>query len=428
MTYKRLSVLTFLFVLTISCSSLSLDADDSSSDNTLRQSGPIDFDWTDSPGVKNVLRRASQLATIRWTPMGEVPFNGGFFSAGTTVVGIPYSSTKQINKYVGLDISLHTYMTAVHNPRSVLYTENIGNAPYNGVNCATYYGTVCSSAVDYALDLNFPYPSKMLVEQPYFQKLEITDWSSLKPGDVMYRPGHVFMIMKVDNQGTAELSTVSIFEAASRVCGISVVHADLFQKRINSEGLTAYRYSKIDCVKNYSVSPYVQVGTEKAISVAYNDSLCPNHGDESVYREGEDIVINTFNDSYSTLIVKGKEELKYAIQRDIILRKLSPGKYTAYLTDGIKNSEKVSFIVADPKVIVRNVGQLQIEFSCNQGTPSYYVLCDCSGNYLRIHPFSDDEISKGEISVEPLEVGEYYCKVVFQTPYGTVINEPIVIN
>ena len=109
MTYKRLSVLTCLFVLTISCSSVSLDADDSSYDNTIRQSGPIDFDWTDSPGVKNVLRRASQLATIRWTPMGEVPFIGGFFSAGTTVIGIPYSSTKQINKYVAWTyLCIHT--------------------------------------------------------------------------------------------------------------------------------------------------------------------------------------------------------------------------------------------------------------------------------------------------------------------------------
>ena len=69
----------------------------------------VDFPWTKSEGVRNVLRRASQLANITWTPILDVPGNEGVYPAGIEVLGIPYSSTKQIDKYVGLDVTFHTY-------------------------------------------------------------------------------------------------------------------------------------------------------------------------------------------------------------------------------------------------------------------------------------------------------------------------------
>ena len=83
-----------------------------------------------SEGVRNVLRRATQMATIQWTPTNNVPWNRREFLSGPTVFGIPYSLTQQINKYVGLDVSFHTFMTAVHNPRSVICTDNLGKPRY----------------------------------------------------------------------------------------------------------------------------------------------------------------------------------------------------------------------------------------------------------------------------------------------------------
>ena len=89
---KRLQGLYLLLVLLISaCSPDRFDLD-----NVVNSS----FDWVDSEGARTVLRRASQMAMITWTPLRDVPRNGGVFEAGISVTGIPYSSTKQINKYL----------------------------------------------------------------------------------------------------------------------------------------------------------------------------------------------------------------------------------------------------------------------------------------------------------------------------------------
>lgn len=414
------------------CSFLELDAYDGEGNGSYHrsaeeQSKSSDFPWAKTEGVRNVLRRASQLANITWTPILDVPGNAGAYPAGIEVLGIPYSSTKQIDKYVGLDVSFHTFMTAVHNPRSVLYTENLRNAPYYGSNCASYYGTVCSSAVAYALNLDVPFPSSYFPTLPGFYKVPDQNLESLVPGDVLQRPGHVFMIYKVDKNERGTVTNVSYFEAASRYARISTTSAISFKKRLEKDGYVAYRYDGIDDVDQYESSPYVAVGSESVSVVKYNDSLCPNRGDKSVYRVGEPVVINIFDSSYKSLIVKGAEEYHITIgnENDLKLNNLLPGLYEAYLTDGERKSESVSFLVAAPKVNVENNVGLHIVFSCKQGKPSYCVLCDKIGCFISIHVITAEEAERGYIDVEPLDVSSYYCKVIFDTSYGTVINEPI---
>ncbi len=426
---------TLLYVAALfsSCTSLELDVcDDGGNGSYPRssggQSGSCDFPWAKSEGVRNVLRRASQLANITWTPVLDIPGNSGVYPAGIEVLGIPYSSTKQIDKYVGLDVSFHTFMTAVHNPRSVLYTENLSDAPYFGSNCASYYGTVCSSAVAYALNLDAPFSSSSYPTLTCFYKIPNQNLESLEPGDVLQRPGHVFMVYKVDKNDRGTVTNVSCFEAASRSARISTTSANSFMERLEREGYVAYRYDEIDDVNQYESSPYVAVGSESVSVVKYNDSLCPNRGDKSVYRAGEPVVINIFDDSYTSLIVEGAEVFSFKIDDDIKIDNLLPGLYEAYLTDGIRKSSPISFFVAEPKVTVENNGQLHVAFSCEQGTPSYCVLCERDGSFKAIHVISGEDAEQGYIDIDPLDIGSYYCKVVFDTPYGTVINEPIELS
>ena len=410
-----------LFSVFVSCSSLILEemnADDSEC-----------FSWAESEGVKNVLRRATQLANITWTPLLDVPGNAGVYPAFSEVLGIPYSSTKQINKYVGQDVSFHTFMTAVHNPRSVLYTENLREAPYYGTNCACYYGTVCSSAVAYALDLAAPYSSSYYPTLPGFYEVPNQELEYLKPGDILQRKGHVFMIYRLHKNRQGVITGVSYFEAASRYARISTIPADSFKSRVENEHFIAYRYETIDEVRRYEATPYVAVGNESVQTVVYNDSLCPNRGDESVYRTDESVTINVFDESYPLLVLEGPERFEFSSSGDdVVLYNLSPGKYDAYLADGVKKSDAVSFIVAEPIVNVYNEGLLHISFACEQGQPLYCVLCDKYGSGKSIHEFSEEEITRGSVDVEPLDNDAYYCKVVFRTPFGTVINNPITIT
>src|SRR5688572_33041159 len=94
--------------------------------------------------------QARILSQVRWTPVADGMPNrqGGFFEKGREYTGVPYSSVRSVGRYIGFDISLRTFLAAVENPGSVLYTENLrGKVP----NAAAFYGTVCSAFTSYAL-------------------------------------------------------------------------------------------------------------------------------------------------------------------------------------------------------------------------------------------------------------------------------------
>ena len=98
------------------------------------------------------------MSRVKWTPVaGGMPNRrGGYFEEGTEYTGVPYSSVKTVGRCIGFDIYLKTFLAAVENPHSVLYTENLSG---NVSNAATYYGKVCSTFTSYALQCSLPYRS-----------------------------------------------------------------------------------------------------------------------------------------------------------------------------------------------------------------------------------------------------------------------------
>jgi hypothetical protein len=426
-----LSLIVGTFLLVSSCSSSELELDVSFGRDAFEYADTtLEFYWARSEGVRNVLRRATQMATIQWTPINSVPWNRGEFLPGSTVVGIPYSSTKQVNKYVGLDVSFHTFMTAVHNPRSVLYTENLGKNPYNGVNCATYYGTVCSTCVDYALGIDIPFPTKTFPENPDFEEITLRDLKQLEPGDVMVRPEqHVFMIYRVAKSVGGTPITITYMEAGSKICCLESVSAKAFSQKIKEEGLLVYRYKKIDEVMDYEPSEYVPVGDEMAVSVQYNEALCPNRGDRAVYRIDEPVIINSFDSTFSDLVVEGNGFFTSVPREDdVVFDNLEPGNYVAYLTEEDRRSDSVEFLVANPQINIRKGDRLHIDFSCDQGEARYCVLCDKVGSFKVIHVLTEDEVRNQSFELDYPEMDNFFCKVVFKTPFGTVINNPIPVS
>lgn len=155
--------------------------------------------------------QARILSQIKWSPVaGTMPNRkGGFFEAGKEYTGVPYSSVKSTGRCIGFDISLRTFLAAVENPRSVLYTENLAGKVSNA---AAYYGAVCSTFTSYGLQCGFsevsrrygPAVSKgiMLVNPQSAEAAQV--------GDVIYTPhetensgSHVEMVTAVtkDDQG-----------------------------------------------------------------------------------------------------------------------------------------------------------------------------------------------------------------------------------
>lgn len=73
------------------------------------------------------------MSRVKWTPVaGGMPNRrGGAFEEGTEYTGVPYSSVKAVGRCIGFDIYLKTFLAAVENPESVLYTENLSGKVSN---------------------------------------------------------------------------------------------------------------------------------------------------------------------------------------------------------------------------------------------------------------------------------------------------------
>ena len=86
-----------------------------------------------------------------------------YYDKDSVNIGLPYSDVGEYSKYVGFDVTMRTFLTALLNRRSVMYTENAssenssskyGITYHNWENAAgPYYGTVCSGLTGFALGL-----------------------------------------------------------------------------------------------------------------------------------------------------------------------------------------------------------------------------------------------------------------------------------
>lgn len=108
---------------------------------------------------KEMLCRLAQLENIVWKNDYRVKYNSSTYFNPATWIGIPYSEAGEYTKYLGMHVSMKTFLTAVLNKRSVLYTEMINSNAneskyglnYHGLQdlSSTYYGTVCSGLTSY---------------------------------------------------------------------------------------------------------------------------------------------------------------------------------------------------------------------------------------------------------------------------------------
>lgn len=380
-----------------------------------------DFD-TPIVNSRDVLQRADLMASIEWTPIDDVPMNGGgFYEAGKTVRGVPYSSVREINTYLFQDVSYHTFMTAVHNPRSLFYTENISESPYHGSNCASYYGSVCSSSVMYALGFNIPFSTNQIINLPFFEKLSTQVIDSLRVCDLMWKSGHVQMIYDIEYEGD-RMSKVKLFESSGRSAHIYSYSYQDFKSLWEQGNYVGLRYNNMV----YSTSPQ---SYEAFPIISYNEDLCPSKGDKSVYRTDEIVEISIFNPGYEEIVLM-KEGTIFSSETYSVdthhYRNLTPGMYSVFLQSGENVSASASFEVIETEVrcsLGRKGESVIIEFKSSVKA-DYGALCKIDGSswYFQI---SDDARREGRIVVPSWDLPKYYCKVIFRGEYGSIINKPV---
>ena len=155
----------------------------------------------DSIGAMNAVRKAHQMTDLPIVPMKDFqsfPKDKGIYKKGRRYKGVIYSSAKETNTFVGTDVSFHTFMTALHNPRSIIYTDRTDEPPYHGVNCRSYYGTVCSGLITYALGFKITQRSSDILVADYFELIEDQSARGIQLADLVCRKGHPAMVTGIE--------------------------------------------------------------------------------------------------------------------------------------------------------------------------------------------------------------------------------------
>lgn len=424
--------------------------------------------------VLNVLRKAAQYAEIRWIPKANVPKSkGNNFLPGTTYTGLLYSTCKEIDKQVGIDVSLHTFMTAVNNPYSLLYTEIVSESlsksawgkTYHGRgSVAAYFGTVCTvlSAMCTGYDYDFISTEYAWLDKT-FRALKIYDQSAqgLQLGDILWKPGHCRVVTGLKRSVDGIVLRVAFTESVEELARVVDETADEFNARLSSESGIIYRplelYKNID----YVPSPYVPVFGEQEQEITYNDDICTFAGDKACFREGELVVLNynlTDSPTYTwTAIEVYKDDAlvgTYAIseidqselpesQQNHALKlgtSLTYGMYKARMTDGEHYSNYTFWEVLKTNVSFKQNGNIvNVGFSTTFGKATVCRLGLQTGSVYAQYQLTEEEAANGRAAIDFVKLNKeqgfvtvikkpsVLLKVFFVGDYGRVTNEPLPI-
>ena len=329
-------------------------------------------------GVLNVIKRCRQLTDIKWTPKFDIPRKSALegvgdgrsfedvFKAGVEYTGIPYSRANissakygYENFFVGFDIDIDTFMTAVRNENSPVAIESKYS---EGNNRASFYGCVCSALASYAYNLpsyretvNLPSASGMnLIGKLWNEDGTSLDANLIELGDmVIYAGNHVIVVtdlIKDENGNTiyieeSEATTVgnadwdtkgSQYGGVCRRVGFTV--EEFYQK---FKSYSVYRYSKISSVP-YTPSKFVNVGDELKMACHADMPCIPYMGNGFKYKVGyiynSDLLIKSSGFTHVRVLKDGEPWNSdgttnyYEITGEkITLGFTEQGEYSAYL-------------------------------------------------------------------------------------------------
>ena len=303
------------------------------------------------------------MSRVKWTPVAKgMPKRGGFFVTGKEYTGVPYSSVKHVGRYIGFDIFLKTFLAAVENPRSVLYTENLKGKVSNA---ECYYGKVCSSYTSYALQCGIWYVSKQ--HGPRFRDgvtLLPQSAQSARPGDVIYTPpakknggSHVEMVTETVRDKAGTVTHVRIEESRPQTTSNTLRSAKAFNAHVSARNRELYRITNLDAWRggNKAEAFLFPNYDDDSANPKINRVLLLDRGDWVPYHKDQPVKFNVMDRDrrgVRALVIKRGGRLVEAINLSrpgVVERTFTTcGDYTTYcrMEDG-SLSQACEFAVCD---------------------------------------------------------------------------------
>lgn len=258
-----------------------------------------------NPAHQRTADRARMLSQVKWSPVADTMPNrsGGFFKKGVEYTGVPYSSVKAEGRYIGFDIGLRTFLAAVENPLSVLYTESLAGKV---ANAAAVYGTVCSSYTSYALGCAIPEVSRR--QGPDVSKgvvlVSPQSAQAAQVGDVIYTPhiteisgSHVEIITAVTRDDNGRVISVRVEESRPPTTKTTERRAVDFDKHLAARNKQLFRVTNLDTWRGQNRAEslrFPNYGAD-AILPKINRALLLDLGDWVPYQKGHPVKFNVMD-------------------------------------------------------------------------------------------------------------------------------------
>lgn len=409
-----------------------------------------------------IYKRAHQLSDISWNALHPVASTSSTtgISEGPHL-GLPYTSCMEVDKMVGYDVSIRTFMTCANNPYSLLYTEDLNRNisgygfTYHNTGRETiggYMGITCNIFGLGTLAYPIPYDTgnwKYLMKKGIFKKLYQQDSKNFEIGDIIIEPGHCSVIVDIEKDLSGNITTIYWGEATTDFPIIHSYSIGEANSRLSSNKGIIYR---TNIYKNiyYEKSPFISVADEIPNSdFIYNDDICTFAGDYAAFRKGQKIFLN-YNlkevKDFTHIELSKEDEVINTLEisssdhrYDLTSLNLDEGYYKARLKKDDYYSDYTYFQIIDTNVsyeLSDNI--IKVSFSSNTGEPLFVRLCKVDGGPICIVELTEEDKRNGSISFNieeygnnqgySLQNGGTYLKVYFEAEYGRVTNEPILIS
>ena len=287
----------------------------------------LSYDLPENRGVMNGIKRAKQFtelvySTVRMFPIchtlfypaGKKSYVPSIQFAGWPARGLPYSSVIKHQKFIGYHVSMESFMTALRDPESILYTKDLFNGERG--NAAAWYGTVCSSLASYVWDLPIQHTCGNWPQMEDTDCLGQPPLEELKLLDALLSATHIAVITGIQRDENGGVQRVEVSESTLPNCRVTWFTPDQFRAywyECPSSPYIIYRRRDQSMV-TYEPSPFVFVGEDPARGIegdpdlpayVYNPVLVPDHGNRSNYLQpAEPVVLDVLDPAYTSVEIK----------------------------------------------------------------------------------------------------------------------------
>jgi len=284
----------------------------------------------------NFKKKSDIIQRVIWTPIEKVYASNGSkrdlrFKEGDTVLGINYSEPSEWSKYIPQHVHLRTFLTALQNKHSVMYTEQIdkdhSKSKYNFTHhsledyAGAYYGTVCTGMTTYLAGLDD------VITSDYWASSSITSWAgstfksiyigqnnitdteynnvikAIQPMDFIWNSGHVWAIKEVFENDCGDRIFV-ITEQSSPYAKERLYTTNQLIKRLRTVTDKTATYGKTWLLlrkKDWSNYPEINEDDYKNI---VNDNICFN----PILKYKIDPDITTFAGEYAAFLIGSSDD------------------------------------------------------------------------------------------------------------------------